>query len=167
MHFIGVGTPQQKDGYAADLTYVNAAVDALLPHLSPGDIVAGKSTVPVGTGDKVVAILREHAPDHDVQVVSNPEFLREGAAIGDFKRPDRIVIGTEDLRAQQVMREVYRPLYLNESPILFTGRRTAELIPGARFELIDGMGHEYPPQLWERWVDLVTEHARSAEAASA
>jgi UDPglucose 6-dehydrogenase len=91
-------------------------------------VVVTKSTVPVGTGDKVEAILREKRPDVAVAVVSNPEFLREGAAIGDFKRPDRIVIGTDDEAARKVMRGVYRPLYLNESPILFTGRRTSELI---------------------------------------
>src|SRR3546814_8642170 len=86
-------------------------------------VVVTKSTVPVGTGDRVEAILREVCPDKQVAVVSNPEFLREGAAIGDFKRPDRIIVGTEDERAQQVMRDVYRPLYLNESPLLFKIRR--------------------------------------------
>jgi UDPglucose 6-dehydrogenase len=91
-------------------------------------VIVTKSTVPVGTGDKVEDIMRELVEGHEVAIVSNPEFLREGAAIGDFKRPDRIVIGTEDARAMQVMRDVYRPLYLNHSPILFTGRRTAELI---------------------------------------
>ncbi len=89
--------------------------------------VVTKSTVPVGTGDEVERIIREAAPQAEFAVVSNPEFLREGAAIGDFKRPDRIVVGTEDPRAEAVMREVYRPLYLNASPILVTGRRTAEL----------------------------------------
>ncbi len=90
-------------------------------------MVVTKSTVPVGTGDEVERIIRETVPQAEFAVVSNPEFLREGAAIGDFKRPDRIVVGTEDPRAEAVMREVYRPLYLNASPILVTGRRTAEL----------------------------------------
>ncbi len=126
--FIAVGTPSRRGDGHADLTYVFEATKEMAAAIKGPTVVVTKSTVPVGTGDKVEAILREHAADHDVAVVSNPEFLREGAAIGDFKRPDRIIIGTEDARAQQVMREVYRPLYLNESPILFTGRRTAELI---------------------------------------
>ena len=91
-------------------------------------MVVTKSTVPVGTGDEVERIIREARPDADFAVVSNPEFLREGAAIEDFKQPDRIVVGTDDERAREVMRELYRPLYLNRAPILFTGRRTAELI---------------------------------------
>ena len=126
--FIAVGTPSRRGDGHADLTYVFDATREIAAALDGPTVVVTKSTVPVGTGDKVEAILREHAPDKQVAVVSNPEFLREGAAIGDFKRPDRIVIGTEDERAKDVMREVYRPLYLNESPILFTGRRTAELI---------------------------------------
>jgi UDPglucose 6-dehydrogenase len=126
--FIAVGTPSRRGDGHADLTYVFDATREIAEALTGPTVVVTKSTVPVGTGDKVEAILREHAPAHDVAVVSNPEFLREGAAIGDFKRPDRIVIGTDDARARDVMREVYRPLYLNESPILFTGRRTAELI---------------------------------------
>ena len=126
--FIAVGTPSRRGDGHADLTYVFDATREIAGAITGPTVVVTKSTVPVGTGDKVEAILREHAAGHDVAVVSNPEFLREGAAIGDFKRPDRIVIGTEDARAQAVMREVYRPLYLNESPILFTGRRTAELI---------------------------------------
>ncbi|MBX9732300.1 MAG: UDP-glucose/GDP-mannose dehydrogenase family protein [Sphingomonas sp.] len=126
--FIAVGTPSRRGDGHADLTYVFDASREIAEALTGPSVVVTKSTVPVGTGDKVEAILREIAPDLDVAVVSNPEFLREGAAIGDFKRPDRIVIGTEDACAMQVMRDIYRPLYLNESPILFTARRTAELI---------------------------------------
>ncbi len=126
--FIAVGTPSRRGDGHADLTYVFEATREIAAAITGPTVVVTKSTVPVGTGDKVEAILREIAPDLDVAVVSNPEFLREGAAIGDFKRPDRIVIGTENARAMQVMRDIYRPLYLNESPILFTARRTAELI---------------------------------------
>ncbi|QNA86522.1 UDP-glucose/GDP-mannose dehydrogenase family protein [Sphingomonas sp. So64.6b] len=126
--FIAVGTPSRRGDGHADLSYVFAATREIAEAVTGPTVVVTKSTVPVGTGDKVEEILAELAPDMDIAVVSNPEFLREGAAIGDFKRPDRIVIGTEDARAMQVMRDVYRPLYLNESPILFTGRRTAELI---------------------------------------
>ena len=126
--FIGVGTPSRRGDGHADLSYVFAATAEIAAAVTGPTVVVTKSTVPVGTGDKVEAILRELRPEMDVAVVSNPEFLREGAAIGDFKRPDRIVIGTDDARAQEVMREVYRPLFLNESPILFTGRRTSELI---------------------------------------
>lgn len=126
--FIAVGTPSRRGDGHADLTYVFDATREIASALTGPTVVVTKSTVPVGTGDKVETILREIAPDIDAAVVSNPEFLREGAAIGDFKRPDRIVIGTEDARAMQVMRDVYRPLFLNESPILFTARRTAELI---------------------------------------
>ena len=126
--FIAVGTPSRRGDGHADLTYVFEATREIAAALTGPAVIVTKSTVPVGTGDKVEAILREVAPELDVAVVSNPEFLREGAAIGDFKRPDRIVIGTEDARAMQVMRDIYRPLYLNESPILFTARRTAELI---------------------------------------
>ncbi len=125
--FIGVGTPSRRGDGHADLTYVFAATEEIADALTGPTVVVTKSTVPVGTGDRVEAILRDRRPDIDVAVVSNPEFLREGAAIGDFKRPDRIVIGSDDPRGQEVMREVYRPLYLNQSPILFTGRRTAEL----------------------------------------
>ncbi|BCA62062.1 UDP-glucose 6-dehydrogenase [Sphingomonas sp. HMP9] len=126
--FIAVGTPSRRGDGHADLSYVFAATEEIAAAVTGPTVVVTKSTVPVGTGDRVEAILREKRPDIDVAVVSNPEFLREGAAIGDFKRPDRIVIGTEDDRARQVMRDVYRPLYLNESPILFVGRRTSELI---------------------------------------
>lgn len=126
--FIAVGTPSRRGDGHADLTYVFAATREIAAAITGPTVVVTKSTVPVGTGDKVDAILREVRPEIAVAVVSNPEFLREGAAIGDFKRPDRIVIGTDDPQAQVVMREIYRPLFLNESPILFTGRRTAELI---------------------------------------
>ncbi|TPG40636.1 UDP-glucose/GDP-mannose dehydrogenase family protein [Sphingomonas koreensis] len=125
--FIAVGTPSRRGDGHADLTYVFEATKEIAAAITGPTVVVTKSTVPVGTGDKVEAILKETQPGIDTAVVSNPEFLREGAAIGDFKRPDRIVIGTDDERARQVMRDIYRPLYLNESPILFTGRRTAEL----------------------------------------
>jgi UDPglucose 6-dehydrogenase len=126
--FIAVGTPSRRGDGHADLSYVFAASREIADAVTGPIVIVTKSTVPVGTGDKVEDIMREFVDGHEVAIVSNPEFLREGAAIGDFKRPDRIVIGTEDARAMQVMREVYRPLYLNHSPILFTGRRTAELI---------------------------------------
>ena len=126
--FIAVGTPSRRGDGHADLSYVFAATQEIAAALTGPTVVVTKSTVPVGTGDRVEAILREQRPDIDAAVVSNPEFLREGAAIGDFKRPDRIVIGTDDARAKEVMQAVYRPLFLNESPILFTGRRTSELI---------------------------------------
>ena len=125
--FIAVGTPSRRGDGHADLTYVFAAAREIATAITGPVVVVNKSTVPVGTGDKVEAILKEERPEIEVAVASNPEFLREGAAIGDFKRPDRIVIGTDDERARQVMRDIYRPLYLNESPLLFTGRRTAEL----------------------------------------
>ena len=126
--FIAVGTPSRRGDGHADLSYVFAATREIADAITGPTVVVTKSTVPVGTGDRVEAILQEHCREHDVAVVSNPEFLREGAAIGDFKRPDRIVIGTDDERAREVMRAIYRPLYLNESPLLFTGRRTSELI---------------------------------------
>ncbi len=126
--FIAVGTPSRRGDGHADLTYVFEATREIAAAVTGPTVVVTKSTVPVGTGDRVEEILREERPDIEIAVVSNPEFLREGAAIGDFKRPDRIVIGTEDARAREVMREVYRPLYLNESPLLFVSRRTSELI---------------------------------------
>ncbi|RAK64837.1 UDP-glucose dehydrogenase family protein [Phenylobacterium kunshanense] len=126
--FIGVGTPSRRgDGYA-DLSYVYAAAEEIATLVEGFTVVVTKSTVPVGTGDEIEKIFKRVRPDADVAVVSNPEFLREGAAIEDFKRPDRVVVGTEDERAQEIMRELYRPLYLNETPILFTSRRTSELI---------------------------------------
>jgi UDPglucose 6-dehydrogenase len=126
--FIAVGTPSRRGDGHADLSYVYAAVRDVAAKLKGFTVVVTKSTVPVGTGDEVERILREERPDGDFAVVSNPEFLREGAAIGDFKRPDRVVVGTEDPRARKVMEEIYRPLYLNQTPILFTTRRTSELI---------------------------------------
>jgi UDPglucose 6-dehydrogenase len=126
--FIGVGTPSRRgDGYA-DLSYVYAAAEEIAGLVDGFTVVVTKSTVPVGTGDEIEKIFKRVRPNADVAVVSNPEFLREGAAIEDFKRPDRVVVGTTDERAQAVMRELYRPLYLNETPILFTSRRTSELI---------------------------------------
>ena len=125
--FIAVGTPSRRGDGHADLTYVFEAAKEIAAALDGFTVVVTKSTVPVGTGDDVERILRETAPSCDVAVVSNPEFLREGAAISDFKRPDRIVVGIEDERAREVMSEIYRPLYLNQPPILFTSRRTAEL----------------------------------------
>ncbi|MBX9931530.1 MAG: UDP-glucose/GDP-mannose dehydrogenase family protein [Methylobacterium sp.] len=125
--FIAVGTPSRRGDGFADLSYVFAAAREIAESLSGYTVVVTKSTVPVGTGDEVERIIREVRPDAEFSVVSNPEFLREGAAIEDFKRPDRIVIGTEEERASEVMSRVYRPLYLNQAPILVTGRRTAEL----------------------------------------
>jgi UDPglucose 6-dehydrogenase len=126
--FIGVGTPSRRGDGHADLTYVYAAAEEIAGLVEGFTVVVTKSTVPVGTGDEIEAIFRRVRPDADVAVVSNPEFLREGAAIEDFKRPDRVVVGTDDDRARALMREIYRPLYLNETPILFTNRRTSELI---------------------------------------
>jgi len=126
--FIAVGTPSRRGDGHADLSYVYAAAEEIADLIEGFTLVVTKSTVPVGTGDEIERIIRERRPDADFAVVSNPEFLREGAAIEDFKRPDRVVVGTEDARAQTVMRELYRPLNLNETPILFTGRRTSELI---------------------------------------
>jgi UDPglucose 6-dehydrogenase len=126
--FIGVGTPSRRGDGHADLSYVYQAARDIAGAVKKGAVIVTKSTVPVGTGDEVERIVRELAPEKELNVVSNPEFLREGAAISDFKRPDRIVIGTDNEQAREVLREVYRPLYLNQSPLLFTGRRTAELI---------------------------------------
>ncbi len=125
--FIAVGTPSRRGDGFADLSFVYDAAREIAGALSGFTVIVTKSTVPVGTGDEVERVVREAAPQADVAVVSNPEFLREGAAISDFKRPDRIVVGAEDARAEAVMREVYRPLYLNAAPILVTSRRTAEL----------------------------------------
>ena len=126
--FIAVGTPSRRGDGHADLSFVYEAAREIAAALRGFTVVITKSTVPVGTGDEVERIIRETRPQAEVAVVSNPEFLREGAAIQDFKHPDRIVVGTEDARAREVMAELYRPLYLNRSPILFTDRRTAELI---------------------------------------
>src|SRR5881392_50931 len=124
--FIAVGTPARRGDGHADLTFVFEAVRELAKVIEPGTVVVTKSTVPVGTGDRIDEILREEGVS-DVSVASNPEFLREGAAIADFKHPDRIVVGAQDDRSQDILREIYRPLFLNRAPILITGRRTAEL----------------------------------------
>jgi len=126
--FIAVGTPSRRGDGHADLSYVYSAAREIAAALSGFTVVITKSTVPVGTGDEVERIIHDTRPDADVSVVSNPEFLREGAAIQDFKHPDRIVVGINDDRARQTISDLYRPLYLNQAPILYTGRRTAELI---------------------------------------
>ncbi|MDA0654285.1 MAG: UDP-glucose/GDP-mannose dehydrogenase family protein [Proteobacteria bacterium] len=125
--FIAVGTPSRRGDGDADLSYVFAAAAELAPALRGYTVVVTKSTVPVGTGRKVWEIVAEHAPDAKFDVASNPEFLREGSAINDFMRPDRVVVGAESDRAREVMRELYRPLFLNETPVLVTGLETAEL----------------------------------------
>lgn len=126
--FIAVGTPSRRGDGHADLTYVYAAAREIAAAVEGFTVVITKSTVPVGTGDEVERLIREANPSADVTVASNPEFLREGAAIRDFKIPDRIVVGTDDERARRVISEIYRPLYLNKAPLIFTSRRTAELI---------------------------------------
>ena len=126
--FIAVGTPSRRGDGHADLTYVYEAVREIAPLLSGTAVVITKSTVPVGTGDEIERILREMRGDAEIQVVSNPEFLREGAAIQDFKHPDRIVVGSADARARALLADIYRPLYLNAPPIIYVSRRTAELI---------------------------------------
>jgi len=126
--FIAVGTPSRRGDGHADLSFVYAVANEVGRNLASDAVVVTKSTVPVGTGDEVERILNDSGTEHTFAVVSNPEFLREGAAISDFKRPDRIVIGAEDKFGRDIMSEVYRPLFLNESPILFTSRRSAELI---------------------------------------
>jgi UDPglucose 6-dehydrogenase len=125
--FIAVGTPARRGDGHADLSYVFAAVRELAHALEGPTIVITKSTVPVGTGDEISKILADEGAPGGTSVASNPEFLREGAAIADFKHPDRIVVGADDDHAREVLREIYRPLFLNKAPILFTGRRTAEL----------------------------------------
>ena len=126
--FIAVGTPSRRGDGHADLSYVYDAAREIAAAITGFTVVVTKSTVPVGTSDEVERIIRDVRPDADVVVVSNPEFLREGAAIHDFKHPDRIVVGTHDERAQKIMAEIYRPLSLNQAPILYTSRRTAELV---------------------------------------
>jgi UDPglucose 6-dehydrogenase len=126
--FIAVGTPSRRGDGHADLSYVYAAAEEIAGLMQGYTVVVTKSTVPVGTGDEVEAIIKRTRPDADFDVVSNPEFLREGAAINDFKRPDRVVVGTDQERAREVMRALYRPLSLNETPMVFTSRRTSELI---------------------------------------
>jgi UDPglucose 6-dehydrogenase len=125
--FIAVGTPARRGDGHADLSYVFAAARELAHALDGPAVIVTKSTVPVGTGDKIAQILAEERAPEGTSVASNPEFLREGAAIADFKHPDRIVVGAEDEHAREILREIYRPLFLNKAPILFTGRRTAEL----------------------------------------
>ena len=126
--FIAVGTPSRRGDGHADLSYVYGAAREVAEALTDDSVVVTKSTVPVGTGDEVERIIRAERRNIEVPVVSNPEFLREGAAVYDFKHPDRIVIGTDDARAREVMHEIYRPLHLNAAPIMYTDRRTAELI---------------------------------------
>jgi len=126
--FIAVGTPSRRGDGHADLSYVYAAAAEIAQEIDGYTVIVTKSTVPVGTGREVARIIRETRPDADFDVASNPEFLREGSAIGDFMRPDRIVIGTESERAEQVMRQLYRPLFLREAPIVATGLETAEMI---------------------------------------
>src|SRR5437868_2772058 len=126
--FMAVGTPSRRGDGHADLSYVYAAAREIATAIDGFTVIVTKSTVPVGTGDEVARVIHDTRPGVDIAVVSNPEFLREGAAIQDFKHPDRIVVGTDDERARHVMSEIYRPLYLNKAPILYTSRRTAELI---------------------------------------
>lgn len=126
--FIAVGTPSRRGDGHADLSYVHAAAAEVAAALNGYTVIVTKSTVPVGTGAEVARIVGETRPDADFDVASNPEFLREGAAISDFMRPDRVVVGTESERAREVMRELYRSLFLNETPVMFTARQTAELI---------------------------------------
>jgi len=126
--FIAVGTPTRRGDGHADLSYVYAAAEQVAPHLAGYTVIVTKSTVPVGTGRRIGEIVREMRPDLDFDVASNPEFLREGSAIADFMRPDRVVIGAESKRAREVLRRLYRPLYLIETPLVFTGLETAELI---------------------------------------
>ena len=126
--FIAVGTPSRREDGHADLTFVYDVAREIAPSINGYTVIVTKSTVPVGTGDEIESILMELCPNTSFDVVSNPEFLREGSAINDFLRPDRVVIGTASEKAREVMRELYRPLFLIDTPILFTSRRTAELI---------------------------------------
>lgn len=126
--FIAVGTPSRRGDGHADLSHVYAAALDIAQALPEHAVVVTKSTVPVGTGDAVEEIIRKARPALKFSVASNPEFLREGAAIADFKRPDRIVVGAQDAHSIDVMQSLYRPLYLNQAPIVVTSRRTAELI---------------------------------------
>jgi UDPglucose 6-dehydrogenase len=125
--FIAVGTPSRRGDGFADLSFVYAAAREIAAAIAGFTVIVTKSTVPVGTGDEVERIIRDTRPDAEFSVVSNPEFLREGAAIQDFKRPDRIIIGANDDKGARVVSDLYRPLYLNQAPIMVTGRRTAEL----------------------------------------
>lgn len=126
--FIAVGTPARHSDGFADVTYVHAAAEEIAKNISKFTVVVTKSTVPVGTGDEIEAIMSQHCPWEKFEVVSNPEFLREGAAISDFKKPDRVVVGTNNERASDVMSSIYRPVSINGTPVLFTARRTSELI---------------------------------------
>ncbi len=126
--FIAVGTPARRGDGHADLSFVFAAVEQVVKQLDHPAIIVTKSTVPVGTGRKIAELARQLRPDLDIEVASNPEFLREGSAIADFMRPDRVVVGADSERAREVLRRLYRPLYLIETPIVFTGLETAELI---------------------------------------
>src|ERR1700722_2503351 len=126
--FIAVGTPTRRGDGHADLTYVFAAVEQVVMSLDHPAVIVTKSTVPVGTGRKIAALARQLRPELGIEVAANPEFLREGSAIADFMRPDRVVVGADSDRAREVLRQLYRPLYLIETPIVFTGLETAELI---------------------------------------
>ncbi|MDX9802284.1 MAG: UDP-glucose/GDP-mannose dehydrogenase family protein, partial [Spirochaetia bacterium] len=126
--FIAVGTPERRGGGYADLTYVYQAAAEIAHHLKGYTVIVDKSTVPVGTARNVERIIREENPDANFDVASNPEFLREGSAIGDFMRPDRIILGAESEKAKEMLKELYRPLFLLETPMLITGLETAELI---------------------------------------
>ncbi len=126
--FIAVGTPTRRGDGHADLSFVYAAAEEIAANLSGYTVVVTKSTVPVGTGRQVEAIIKKARPDADFDVASNPEFLREGSAIPDFMRPDRVVVGCETERAEKLMASLYAPLYLIETPVQFTGLETAELI---------------------------------------
>ncbi|HJP22279.1 MAG TPA: nucleotide sugar dehydrogenase, partial [Alphaproteobacteria bacterium] len=126
--FIAVGTPSRRGDGDADLSFVFAAAGEIADALEGYTLVVTKSTVRVGTGARVAELIAARRPEADVDVASNPEFLREGAAIEDFMRPDRVIVGTDSERAREVIREVYRPLFLNETPVLFTSRESAELI---------------------------------------
>ena len=126
--FIAVGTPTRRGEGHADLSYVYGAAKEIARALDGYTVIITKSTVPVGTGREVAQVIREARPDVDFDICSNPEFLREGAAIADFMRPDRVVIGSESERAREIMRAIYRPLYLIETPIVFTSLQTSELI---------------------------------------
>ena len=126
--FIAVGTPTRRGDGHADLSFVFSAAEEVAAHLSGYTVVVTKSTVPVGTGQQVEQVIRKANPDADFDIASNPEFLREGSAISDFMRPDRVVVGVQTDRAKEVIRQLYRPLYLIEKPVLFTGLETAELI---------------------------------------
>jgi len=126
--FIAVGTPTRRGDGHADLSYVMQAAESVVDAIDGYTVVLTKSTVPVGTGDEVERRMRERRPEADFDIAANPEFLREGAAIGDFMRPDRVIVGTDSERAREVVQELYRPLFLNETPVLFTSRATAEMI---------------------------------------